>query len=155
MEDQQTVWIHYWTAYLGQANTSAGSRTGFRTDAAISNTRGGIGRDLQRWEPDTKDDGSLTLEKSAGQTGQWDQFATNERLFGIKSDYDENIYTTEIDKAHPNFQQRVALADRKAKEIERSVATTSHVAEERVMDFAGGDDERNEEDKYVTVMAVT
>lgn len=107
-----------------------------------------MGRDLQRWEPDTKDtDGSLTLEKSS--SGPWNQFEVNERLFGIRTDYDESIYTTTIDKAHPNYNQRVAIADKKAREIERSVATTSHVAEERIMDFVGGDDERNEEDKYV------
>ncbi|OIW27665.1 hypothetical protein CONLIGDRAFT_443819 [Coniochaeta ligniaria NRRL 30616] len=105
-----------------------------------------MGRDLQRWEPDTKDvDGSLTLEKSSG---GWDQFAANERLFGLTTDYDESIYTTAIDKDHPNYHQRIAAAEKKAREIEKSVATTSHVAEERIMDFAGGDDERNEEDKY-------
>lgn len=125
-----------------------GSRTGFRTDAAISNSRGGVGRDLQRWEPDTKVvDAGLTLERSSD--GSWDQFKVNERLFGLTTDYDESIYTTTIDKSHPNYQQRMAAADKKAREIERSVATTSHVAEERIMDFVGGDDERNEEDKYV------
>jgi PAB1-binding protein PBP1 len=38
-------------------------------------------------------------------------------------------------------------ADKKAREIERSTATTAHVAEERVMDHAGGDDNGDEEDK--------
>lgn len=42
----------------------------------------------------------------------------------------------------------MAAAERKAREIERSVASTSHVAEERVMDFVGGEDQRDEEDKY-------
>jgi PAB1-binding protein PBP1 len=90
-------------------------------------------------------DGSL--EGSAG-TGRWDQFAENERLFGLKTDYDENIYTTKIDKSHPQYKERMAAAERKAREIEHSVATTSHVAEERVMDYAGGDDKgADEEDK--------
>lgn len=130
------------------ANTFTGNRTGFRTDTAISNSRGPIGRDLQRWEPDTPDvDASLSLEKSAGTT--WDQFSTNERLFGLKTDYDETIYTTAIDKAHPNYKQRLALAEKKAREIEKSAAATSHVAEERQMDYVGGADDRNEEDKYV------
>jgi PAB1-binding protein PBP1 len=41
----------------------------------------------------------------------------------------------------------MAQAERKAKEIESSVATTSHVAEERVMDFVDGDAGGDEEDK--------
>lgn len=43
----------------------------------------------------------------------------------------------------------MAAADRKAKEIERSTAATSHVAEERVMDYTGGGDDQNgdEEEK--------
>lgn len=44
----------------------------------------------------------------------------------------------------------MAAADRKAREIERTLPTTAHVAEERVMDFvSGGGDDRggDEEDK--------
>lgn len=132
----------------GKTNLLVGSRAGFRTDAAISNSRGLMGRDLQRWEPDATDaDADMSLEKSSGVP--WDQFATNERLFGLKTDYDESIYTTTIDKSHPNYHQRKALADKKAREIEKSAAATSHVAEERQMDWVGGADDRNEEDKYV------
>ena len=68
----------------------------------------------------------------------------------MKTDYDENIYTTAIDKSHPQYQERLLAAEKKAKEIERSVATTSHVAEERIMDYIGGgsnDVPENEEDK--------
>ena len=28
--------------------------------------------------------------------GKWDQFEANERLFGTKSDFDENVYTTRL-----------------------------------------------------------
>ncbi|KAK6072446.1 LsmAD domain-containing protein [Seiridium cupressi] len=121
----------------------------FRTDAAISGNRAGGERVLQRWQPDSSpsnlDD---SLEKS-GSRDKWDQFKTNEKLFGLKTDYDENIYTTQIDKNHPKYRERLAQADRKAKEIESSVATTSHVAEERVMDFVGGDAGGDEEDNGV------
>lgn len=91
-------------------------------------------------------DGSLEATSSAG---PWDQFAANEKLFGVKTDYDENIYTTAINKNHPQFRERMAAAERKAKEIERSAPATAHVAEERVMDFVGGSQpgEENEEDK--------
>ena len=80
--------------------------------------------------------------------GAWDQFAENERRFGMKTDYDENIYTTAIDKNHPQYKQRLADADRKAREIERSAANNSHVAEERVVDNIAGDENGvDEEDK--------
>ena len=87
------------------------------------------------------------MEKASG-TGAWDQFAENERLFGLKSDYDENIYTTTIDKSHPQYKERMAAAERKAREIERSAPVTAHVAEERIVDFVGGEDQRDEEEKY-------
>lgn len=106
---------------------------------------------MKAWVPDASFEVDGSLEKSSGGGGgggAWDQFAENERLFGLKTDYDENIYTTSIDKSHPQYKERLAAAERKAREIERSVAATSHVAEERVMDFVGGDDQRDEEDKY-------
>lgn len=86
--------------------------------------------------------------KPSGAAG-WDQFAENERLFGMKTDYDENIYTTTIDKNHPQYKQRLAEADRKAREIERSVANNSHVAEERIVDNLAAEENGglDEEDK--------
>lgn len=87
--------------------------------------------------------------ESASSGGTWDQFAANERLFGLKTDYNEHYYTTAIDKAHPQYRERMAAAERTAREIERSAPATSHVAEERVMDYKGvkGQAEENEEDK--------
>jgi PAB1-binding protein PBP1 len=84
--------------------------------------------------------------RSTGGAG-WDQFAENERRFGLTTDYDENIYTTTIDKSHPQYKQRVAEAERKAREIERSAATNSHVAEERIADNVDGTDGVDEEEK--------
>lgn len=98
--------------------------------------------------PDSADETDGSLEKPSSGGAGWDQFATNERLFGLKSDYDENIYTTTIDKNHPQYRERMAAAERKAREIERSVPVTAHVAEERIMDFVGANDQRDEEDKY-------
>ncbi|KAG6010273.1 hypothetical protein E4U21_007322 [Claviceps maximensis] len=126
-----------------------GNRSNFRTDTAISNSRFGSERTLQPWVSDASDglDGSLEASSSSG---PWDQFAANEKLFGLKTDYDENMYTTAINKTHPQFRERMAAAERKAKEIERSAPVTAHVAEERVMDYVGGagTGEENEEDKY-------
>lgn len=79
----------------------------------------------------------------------WDQFAENERRFGVTTDYDENIYTMPINTSHPQHRQRVAEAERKAKEIEGSAATNSHVLEERITDHAyrPGENGLDEEDK--------
>ncbi|KAI1311713.1 hypothetical protein F5Y03DRAFT_286746 [Xylaria venustula] len=130
-------------------NKSNGTSSNFRTDAAISSSRSNRERVLQPWVAPTDSEGvDMTLEKST--SGRpWDQFAANERQFGIKTTYDENIYTTAIDKSHPQYKERLAKADKAAKEIEGSATTTAHHAEERQMNFAGGDDAGDdEEDKY-------
>lgn len=100
--------------------------------------------------PDANDAIDGSLEKSSNtNTGGWDQFAANKELFGLTTDYDENIYTTAINRSHPQYRERIAAAEKKAREIERSVASTAHVAEERVMDYVAGSEpnDDNEEDK--------
>jgi PAB1-binding protein PBP1 len=92
------------------------------------------------------------LESSNGSSnlGAWDQFAENEKRFGLKSDYREEIYTTTIDKSNPEFQKRMAKADRIAREIEKSTSTNAHVLEERIRDNLTADKSgRDEEDKSV------
>ncbi|KAF1849768.1 uncharacterized protein K460DRAFT_272116 [Cucurbitaria berberidis CBS 394.84] len=118
---------------------------GFRTDTDISGHMALRERNLQKWEP-SEVDPDLTLE-SAGRSTDWDQFSTNERLFGVRSNYDETIYTTTINKNDPEYAARAARAEKIAREIEGSSALNSHVREERggqSVDDAGGD----EEDKY-------
>ncbi|TVY19510.1 Uncharacterized protein LARI1_G002154 [Lachnellula arida] len=127
-----------------------GNASSFRTDSAISGGRNQGERVLQRWVPDAPEDvdGSLESTRMKASGRPWDQFAENERLFGVKTDYDENIYTTPLDKSHPQYKQRIANAEITAREIERSAATNSHVAEERVTDNVKGGDIGDEEDKY-------
>jgi hypothetical protein len=86
---------------------------------------------------------------SLGDSGEagWDQFAANEKSFGVKSDYDEAIYTTAINRNNPDYRRRQAEADRIAREIEGSAPANSHVAEERRAE-APLDDAGDEEDKY-------
>src|SRR5690606_22117259 len=122
--------------------------SGFRTDTDISagggyNNRGE--RELQRWQPSADVDTNLSLDDSSG--AGWDQFAVNERLFGVKTDFDENIYTTKLDKSHPLYRQREQQAAKIAKEIEMGSAMNAHVAEERGL--AVDDSGMDEEDKYV------
>lgn len=114
---------------------SLGSSASFRTDSAISGSRFGGERVLQRWQPDASDDVDGSLEGPGSKSsGGWDQFAENSRRFGLTTDYNEDIYTTTIDKSHPQYKQRLADAERKEREILRSAANNSHVAEERVTD---------------------
>ena len=80
--------------------------------------------------------------------GEWDQFKANEQRFGLTSDYDENIYTTRIDKSHPLHRMREAEAERIAREIEGDTSTNAHVKEERGVRLE--DDGIDEEERYVT-----
>ena len=124
--------------------TIEGSSTAFRTDADISGNLALRERHLQRWTPTSGDtEVDLSLDDSGG---TWDQFQANEQLFGLKSDYDENIYTTSIDRSNPLYRQREAAASRLAQEIEGSSSNNTHIREERgMMDQDIGLDD---EDKY-------
>ena len=80
-----------------------------------------------------------------GPGGSWDQFQANEKRFGLKSDYNENIYTTTIDRSHPDYRRREADALRIAQEIEGGQASNAHVREER--GFSHPEDVMDEEDR--------
>jgi len=122
----------------------------FRTDTAISAQAPSAQRPLEKWQPDiapTSGGMSGTLETKGG---HWDQFAANERMFGVKSSYHEEIYTTKLDRSHPEFERRLKEADSIAREIEGKVSLNPHLAEERgqAVDDSGID----EEDKYAGVI---
>ncbi|KAK5110100.1 hypothetical protein LTR62_006234 [Meristemomyces frigidus] len=125
-----------------------GTTSSFLTDTQIS-ARGPAmpqERELQRWDASADTDMDLSLELSGNQAG-WDQFAVNERMYGVQSTYDENIYTTAIDRSDPRYRQKEAEAQRIANEIEGSVTGNAHVAEERRVD-AYQEDAGDEEEKY-------
>lgn len=98
----------------------------FRTDTDISGTgTSKEQRELQRWGMGDAVGGGLEdgLEgPSAGGKGRgggaWDQFAVNERLFGTKTNYQEEIYTTKLDKSGADYKAREAKAARIAEEIQ-------------------------------------
>lgn len=85
----------------------------------------------------------MSLESAANST--WDQFEVNERLFGTASTYDENLYTTKIDRSDPAYKRKEAEAARIAREIEGSAATNSHIREERGL---AAENDYDEEEKY-------
>lgn len=99
-------------------NSTSGTPSTFRTDIDISGNRASKERELQPWQPTEVVDSSLALQSNGGANAQWDQFEANERLYGVKSNYDESMYTTTIDRSAPSYKQRVAAAESKAREIE-------------------------------------
>ncbi|KAH8683689.1 kinase-like domain-containing protein [Ilyonectria robusta] len=74
-----------------------------------------------------------------------DAFAENNRISGINTEYDENIYTIAIDKNHPQYRKRLATAEKKAREIERAAHTAVQVAEETHAESSAKLDELPEE----------
>ena len=79
------------------------------------------------------DDMTLDDYKSEG----WDQIAVNREKFGVKCTYDEEIYTTHLDKEAPEYEERNARAAVIAREIESESSTNIHVLEDRGKNVAG------------------
>ncbi len=108
---------------------------------------------MQRWEPSADSDVNVALEDTevlksglSDTNVPWDQFEANERLYGIKTGYDESLYTTVIDRSDPLYKHRSAVAERIAREIEGSKPLNAHVAEERGVSLMN-DGGMNEEEK--------
>jgi PAB1-binding protein PBP1 len=52
--------------------------------------------------PEPEDDQTMfALEETGG--SRWDQFEVNKRKFGVESTFDENLYTTRLDKGTCNI----------------------------------------------------
>ncbi|KAF2651361.1 hypothetical protein K491DRAFT_607077 [Lophiostoma macrostomum CBS 122681] len=113
-----------------QSKGQNGITSGFRTDTDISGNAALRERNLQKWEPSADTNVNMSLEDT-GRSSKWDQFSTNEQLFGVKSNYDESYYTTTIDRSNPQYAERAARAEKIAREIESSSALNAHVREER------------------------
>ncbi|PWN46849.1 hypothetical protein IE53DRAFT_288447 [Violaceomyces palustris] len=146
-------------------NREVRERDTFRTDTEISKSHDavGAGRTLQKWSDDPElsalepDNNALPAwasdEKGGGLEDSgakgWDQFAANEARFGIKSDYEETLYTTTLDKSGKDFKERERRAEKLAREIMGASTSNPHIAEERgIVDDSGA----NEEDKYGAVV---
>ena len=67
------------------------SSAGFKTDTGISGFSGNLReRELIAWTPDESlEEMALEVETQGGK--QWDQFATNQKLFGVKTTFDEEV----------------------------------------------------------------
>ena len=65
-----------------------------------------------------------------GSIGTWDQFSANEKLYGVKATFDENLYTTVLNVDSIDKTKR-EQAERLAREIESQTTSNIHLAEER------------------------
>ncbi|KAK9281572.1 hypothetical protein L1049_004475 [Liquidambar formosana] len=102
-------------------------------DSIISQSRNiDVERELERWVPDEDDPQCPELENifDGPWNRSWDQFQTNEALFGVKSTFDEELYTTKLERG-PQMRELEKEASRIAREIEGEETQDLHLAEER------------------------
>mgnify|MGYP001062796802 CR=1 FL=1 len=130
--------------------SGGGATSRFETDTGISGARGAKdGRDLVRWTPDDDASGaieSLDAVESKGSGGAWNQFEANERLYGVKTSFELEDYTTKLDRSGADFEARQRQAARLAAEIEGQSSDNVHLKEER-----GQAVEQDEETLYSSV----
>ncbi|OVA08908.1 LsmAD domain [Macleaya cordata] len=96
-----------------------------------------VERVLERWTPDENDSQCPEYENIFDGTWnrlKWDQFETNEALFGVKSTFDEELYTTKLIRG-PQMRELEREALRIAREIEGEDTLDLHLAEERGLHF--------------------
>ena len=58
----------------------------------------------------------VEIALDSSQTG-WDQFEVNEKKFGIRTDYEEELYTTRLDRSSDKYKKMDIKAKRIADEI--------------------------------------
>ncbi|RIB10029.1 hypothetical protein C2G38_2005399 [Gigaspora rosea] len=127
-------------------------REGFRTDADISGRTEIRERELHKWTPDESGESLKGLEDDINPesaNASWDQFAVNEQLFGLTTDYNEEIYTTKLDRSKADYKERERKAINIANEITRESTTNAHMLEERGYIV---EDQMDEEERYGAVV---
>ncbi len=115
--------------------------SGFVTDSEISGVAPGTSRTLERVNSAWVAPLSAKSGSGSGQMGslgtsstthgkKWDQFEANEKLYGVKASFDENLYTTQLDKTSLTWNQQYR-AGQMAREIESKESHNPHIREER------------------------
>ncbi|KAL4387858.1 hypothetical protein GQ457_09G005050 [Hibiscus cannabinus] len=106
-------------------------------DSAISQSRHvEVERVLEPWVPGEDDPQCPELENvfDSPWNRNWDQFEANQKLFGVKSTFNEELYTTKLERG-PQMRQYEKEAMRIAREIEGEETQDLHLAEERGFDL--------------------
>ncbi|KAI9095501.1 hypothetical protein DFS34DRAFT_662196 [Phlyctochytrium arcticum] len=136
-------------------DSTAATRLSSDREVQIDSTiagRSGTQREkpLQKWSSEDGFPILSGLDDLKAPTDSWDQFATNEKLFGVTTDFDEHLYTTKVDRSDPTFKQRELEAIRLAKEIEKnSAGNVQH------QDLRGSSSKMDEEERYSAVIRQT
>ncbi len=111
--------------------------SGFATDSDISGVALEMSRTLERVDsawvaPLPAGSGQMgSLGSSSTTNGKkWDQFEANEKLYGVVARFDENLYTTQLDKVSLTWNQQYR-AEQIAREIESKESHNPHIREER------------------------
>jgi hypothetical protein len=96
---------------------------GFRTDGDISAGANTNNAARPAWSgapppanPNANVD-ELTFGSGASATQPWDQFQANETMFGVVTSFNEETYTTALDRNAPDFKEKERKAEIIAKEI--------------------------------------
>ncbi|KAK9690358.1 hypothetical protein RND81_09G122200 [Saponaria officinalis] len=122
-------------------------------DSYISQSRHvDIGRELEPWVPDEDAPRCAELDNifdSPWSRRNWDQFKVNEALFGVHSTFNEELYTTKLEKG-PQMRKLEEEARRIAREIEGEETYDLHLAEERGA-YPHANFDLDEETKYSSV----
>ncbi|XP_024979292.1 polyadenylate-binding protein-interacting protein 3-like isoform X2 [Cynara cardunculus var. scolymus] len=121
-------------------------------DSSISQSRHvELERELEPWIPDDDNPECPELDNTFDRHWNrgWDQFEANATLFGVKSTFNEELYTTKLDRG-PQMRELEREALRIAREIEGEDTQDLHLAEERGIHFHDKFD-LDEETKYSSV----
>ncbi|CAH9130170.1 unnamed protein product [Cuscuta epithymum] len=122
------------------------------TDSCISQSRPiEAERELERWVPDGDTPECPELENifDGHWNRGWNQFEVNETLFGVKSTFNEELYTTKLERG-PQMRDLEREASRIAREIQGEETHDVHLAEERGSQLHGNLD-IDEETLYSSV----
>ncbi|KAG2304601.1 hypothetical protein Bca52824_033252 [Brassica carinata] len=109
---------------------------------------------LKRWVPDEDVPDCSDLENVFDDPWKrgWNQFEVNKTFFGVTSTFDEELYTTKLERG-PRTRELEEKASRIAREIEGENTRDLHVAKERGIQLSGKFN-IDEETKYSSVCPV-
>lgn len=125
-----------------QTDTEIGSTSRFRSADSRAN-------ELVAWDAGSAQSrgkqAGVSLDMDADSGKSWDQFKYNETKFGVKTTWDENMYTTKLDMSKVDHEQ-VRNAERMAREIEKGSrpGATDHMDEEDRFGAVLRDNHRND-----------
>jgi len=103
----------------------------FQTDTDISRIDSMREKELVAWTPDAHIGDPLEGLDEQKMDPHWDQFAAAKEMWGFQSTWDENLYTTPLNRTDSKYQEYEKKANRIAKEIKNQTTSNPHLAEER------------------------